>query len=125
MDISRSIVLNNIKLNNVPTAVGIVGGGVVLNGGTTTIDTWVQGNVYTGTSTAGRFTQGNVGAIPKASTLLDGSGRIFGKSHPQYAAYSPSQIISVKAAGAKGDVCSRHSRHCPCDLKFIRSGQYR
>lgn len=40
-----SIVLNNIVLNNVPTAVGLTNGAVVLKGGTTTINTWVQGYV--------------------------------------------------------------------------------
>ncbi|KNZ74781.1 Glucan 1,3-beta-glucosidase [Termitomyces sp. J132] len=55
-----SIVLNNIKLTNVPTAVGVVGGAVVLAGGTTTILSWGQGNIYHGTSTASTFTQGSI-----------------------------------------------------------------
>lgn len=95
--------LNNIKLNNVPTAVGVVGGAVVLNGGTTTINSWAQGNVYTGTNANGRFIQSNIAAINKAGSLLDSSGRIFGKTHPQYANYAPGQFISVKSQGAKGD----------------------
>ena len=37
-----SLVLNNIHLNNVPTAVGVVGGATVLSGGTTTIQTWYE-----------------------------------------------------------------------------------
>lgn len=98
-----SLVLNNIKLNNVPTAVGVVGGAVVLNGGTTTINSWAQGNVYTGTNANGRFIQSNIAAINKADSLLDSSGRIFGKTHPQYANYAPGQFISVKSQGAKGD----------------------
>lgn len=31
------------------------------------------------------------------------SGWIFEKSHPQYASYSPSQFISMRTEGAKGD----------------------
>lgn len=31
------------------------------------------------------------------------SGWIFEKSHPQYASYSPSQFISMRSQGAKGD----------------------
>ncbi|KAJ6514576.1 exo-beta-1,3-glucanase [Mycena vulgaris] len=98
-----SLVLNNIHLNNVPTAVGVVGGAVVLAGGTTTINSWGQGNVYTGTSGAGRFTQGPIAAPNKAASLLDSSGRIFGKTHPQYGAYSASQFVSVRDQGARGD----------------------
>lgn len=95
--------LNNIKLNNVPVAVGVVGGAVVLNGGTTTIASWGQGNVYRGTGSTGVFTQGDIPAPNKPSSILDGSGRIVGRTHPQYASYSVSQFVSVKDNDAKGD----------------------
>ncbi|KAF9038899.1 beta-1,3-glucanase [Hymenopellis radicata] len=98
-----SLVLNNIRLNNVPTAVGVVGGAVVLNGGTTTIASWGQGNVYQGTNTSGTFTKGNIVAANKPSVLLDSAGNIFGRTRPQYEGYAPSQFISVKANGARGD----------------------
>ena len=98
-----SLVLNNIKLNNVPTAVGVAGGAVVLAGGTTTIDSWAQGNIYTGTNPTGRFVQASIPSIPKASSLLDSTGRIVSKGRPTYADYSPSQFVSVKSQGAKGD----------------------
>ncbi|THV07925.1 exo-beta-1,3-glucanase [Dendrothele bispora CBS 962.96] len=101
--LAGSLVINNARLNNVPTAVGVVGGATVLAGGTTTIASWGQGNVYTGTNGAGRFVQGNIPAANKPASLLDGSGRIFGKTHPQYADYAVSQFISVKDQGARGD----------------------
>ena len=101
--LAGSLVLNNIRLNNVPTAVGVMGGPVVLPGGTMTIDSWAQGNVYNGTSTAHRFVQDNIPAPPKPKSLLDGSGRIFGKARPQYESYAVSQFVSVKSEGAKGD----------------------
>ncbi|TFY80464.1 hypothetical protein EWM64_g3546 [Hericium alpestre] len=97
-----SLVLNNIKLDNVPTGV-VTGGMTVLNGGTTTINTWVQGNVYTGTNSAGKFTQATIANIPKANVLLDGSGKVFGRGRPTYADYAVSQIVSVKSEDAKGD----------------------
>jgi glucan 1,3-beta-glucosidase len=98
-----SIVLNNIQLVNVGTAVGIVGGITVLAGGTKTIDTWVQGNVYTGTNPQPTYTAGFVNSVPKSGSLLDYSGRIYGRGRPTYSSYALSQIASVKDYGAKGD----------------------
>jgi len=98
-----SLVLNNIHLTNVPTAVGVVGGAVVLAGGTTTIASWGQGDVFKGTSATGTFTQGTIPAANKPAALLDSSGRIFGKTRPQYGAYAVSQFVSVRDQGAKGD----------------------
>jgi glucan 1,3-beta-glucosidase len=98
-----SLVLNNIHLVDVPVAVGVVGGAVVLPGGTKTIASWGQGNVYTGTDSMGKFVQGNIHAAHKPSVLLGGSGNILGKTHPQYADYSVSQFVSVRDHGAKGD----------------------
>lgn len=102
-ELRGSLVLNNVKLNNVPTAVGVVGGAVVLKGGTTTIESWGQGNVFSGTNPTGTFTQGNIAAANKPSVLLDSAGRVFGKTHPQYRDYAVSQFVSVKDHGAKGD----------------------
>jgi glucan 1,3-beta-glucosidase len=51
----------------------------------------------------GAFVQGDIYAAHKPSVLLDGSGKIFGKTHPQYADYSVTQFISVRDHGAKGD----------------------
>jgi len=101
----RSLVLNNIKLTNVPIAVGVNGGATVLKGstGSTTIGTWGQGNIYSGTSGAAKFIQGTITAAKKPSSLLDGSGKVFGRTHPQYGTYAVSQFVSVRDEGAKGD----------------------
>ncbi|KAF8549344.1 glycoside hydrolase family 55 protein [Imleria badia] len=98
-----SLVLNNIKLANVPTAVGVTNGDTILAGGTTTIASWGQGHVYSGTGGHKTWVQGNIASGNKPSVLLDSSGRIFGKARPQYANYATSQIVSVKSQGAKGD----------------------
>ncbi|KAJ7470268.1 glycoside hydrolase family 55 protein [Mycena latifolia] len=100
-----SLVLNNIQLNNVSTAaVAVVGGDVVLAGGSQVIiDSWVQGNVFTGTNSKGVFKQDNVPAPPKPLVLLDAAGKIFGKPHPQYADYHVSHFVSVRDEGATGD----------------------
>ncbi|KAI0093312.1 glucan 1,3-beta-glucosidase [Irpex rosettiformis] len=98
-----SLVLNNVKLTNVPNVVAVNGGATILNGGTTTIDSWAQGNVYHGTNGNPNYIQANIPSIPKDSSLLDSSGRVFGRSHPQYADYAVSDFASVKDHGAKGD----------------------
>lgn len=101
--LAGSLVLNNINLQNVPTAVGVVGGAVVLAGGTTTIQSWGQGNVYSGTSSAATFVQAAIPAPTKAAGLLDSAGRVFGRAHPQYESFAVDQFVSVKSQGAKGD----------------------
>ncbi|EGN92975.1 glycoside hydrolase family 55 protein [Serpula lacrymans var. lacrymans S7.3] len=130
--LAGSLVLNNIQLNNVPTAVGVTGGAVVLNGGTTTIASWGQGNVFSGTSGNVAFTQGNIPAANKASSLLDSSGRVFQKTHPQYAAYATSQFVSVKSSGAKGDghtddttvIQNVINEYAGCKIIFFDAGTY-
>lgn len=101
-----ALVLNNIRLTNVPTAVSVADGSVLLtgvSGGSVTIDTWAQGNVYTGTNPNGRFVQSGIPSIYKDPSLLDSQGKIFGRGHPQYENYAPDQFVSVKSQGAKGD----------------------
>lgn len=98
--------LNNVKLHNVPVAVGIVGGTVVLPGtsnpnNTHTIDTWVQGNVYHGSK--GKFTQNIIASVHKPGILLDKSGKIISRGHPQYEDYDSDQFVSVRDHGATGD----------------------
>ncbi|KAH8824349.1 beta-1,3-glucanase [Flagelloscypha sp. PMI_526] len=101
--LAGSLVLNNIKLTNVTAAVKIASGRTVLAGGTTTIASWAQGNVYTGSSTTGTFKQASIAAPTKADGLVDSSGKIFGRGHPQYETYAPSQFVSVRSEGAVGD----------------------
>ena len=98
-----SIVLNNIKLTNVQSVVAILGGETILQGseGEMTVDTWVQGNIYTGRESQG-FHKGYTSSIPKDPSLLD-TERMFGKGRPTYADYDITQIVSVKDHGVKGD----------------------
>ncbi|KZT72230.1 glycoside hydrolase family 55 protein [Daedalea quercina L-15889] len=98
-----SLVLNNIALSNVGTAVGTTDGTSYLAGGSYVVDTWVQGNVYSGTSSTGTYTRGYITSISKPSVLMGVGDWIFEKSHPQYASYSPSQFMSMRSQGATGD----------------------
>lgn len=103
--LSGSIVLNNIQLYNVPVAVGVKGGKVVLEGSTNSmqIESWAQGNVYVGNNGVPRYTQGYIEPPQKPWNIIDSQGYIFGKTHPQYPDYSLDQIVSVKSYGAVGD----------------------
>lgn len=74
-----------------------------LSGGTKTIDTWAQGNVYSVTDSSGHFVQSSISSIQKPQMLLDATGRIFGREMPQYEDFSPDQFVSVKQLGARGD----------------------
>ncbi|KIP08169.1 glycoside hydrolase family 55 protein [Phlebiopsis gigantea 11061_1 CR5-6] len=130
--LAGSLVLNNINLQNVPTAVGVVGGAVVLTGGTTTIQSWGQGNIYSGTSSTAKFVQAAIPAPTKASSLLDSAGRIFGRSHPQYEAFAVDQFVSVKSQGAKGDGTTDDTaalqavfdKFSGCNIIFFDAGVY-
>ncbi|KAG5641516.1 hypothetical protein DXG03_004832 [Asterophora parasitica] len=130
--LAGSLVLNNARLNNVQTAVGVVGGAVVLAGGTRTIASWGQGNVYRGTNVNPTFTQGNINNPRKPSSLLDNSGKIFSKTHPQYANYALSQVISVKDNGARGDgrtddtaaLQAIFNKYSGCKIIFFDAGTY-
>jgi hypothetical protein len=125
-------VINNAKLVNVPTAVGVVGGATILAGGTMTITSWGQGNVYKGTSGTGSYVQGSITAANKPSVLLDSSGKIFGRTHPQYATYAVSQFVSVKDNGAKGDgitddtaaITAVFNQYAGCKIIFFDAGTY-
>ncbi|KAJ7787182.1 pectin lyase fold/virulence factor [Mycena olivaceomarginata] len=86
-----------------PPPLDFFGGAVLLAGGTTTITSWGQGNIYTGSNGTGTFTQGYIAAANKPSVLLDSAGNIFGRTHPQYAQYAVDQFVSVRDQGAKGD----------------------
>ncbi|KAJ3508027.1 hypothetical protein NLJ89_g5977 [Agrocybe chaxingu] len=127
-----SIVINNAKLVNVPIAVGVSGGPTVLAGGTIKIGSWGQGNAYKGTNGTGVFTQGPIAPAHQSPSLLDHSGRIFGRTHPQYANYAPSQFVSVRDYGAKGDGITDDTaaikailgRFAGCKIIFFDAGTY-
>ncbi|KAG1790955.1 glycoside hydrolase family 55 protein [Suillus plorans] len=102
VSVAGSLVLNNIQLNNVSTAV-MENGTTVLAGGTRTIESWGKGNIYTGTHPNGTFTQGTIHSAHKDSVLLDHNGFIVSKGHPMYADYSVDQFKSVRSLGAVGD----------------------
>ncbi|KAG7453017.1 exo-beta-1,3-glucanase [Guyanagaster necrorhizus] len=104
--LTGSLVLQNIQLSNVPVAVGTGDGAIVLPGahlGIRTIQSWGQGNVYTGSNSSGRFIQGVIEAPSMPASLLDRDGKVIGRVHPQYEDIPVNKFVSVKDHGAKGD----------------------
>jgi glucan 1,3-beta-glucosidase len=111
--LTGSLYLDNVQLNNVNTAaVYDTGSGrTVLAGGTTTITSWTQGNVFTGTGGSYSYKQASASPPSKPGVLLDSAGRFFGRAQPQYEAYSAAQFVSARSQGAKGDGMSPPRHH--------------
>ncbi|KAG1835639.1 glycoside hydrolase family 55 protein [Suillus variegatus] len=130
--VSGSLVLNNIHLNNVSTAV-MENGTTILAGGTRTVHSWGKGNIYTGTHPNGTFTQGKIHSAHKDSSLLDHNGFIVSKGHPMYADYSVDQFKSVRSLGAVGDgmaddteaVKAVLAKYAGCYIIYFDAGIYK
>jgi glucan 1,3-beta-glucosidase len=106
--LAGSLVLNNIKLTNVPVAVGVLNGPVVLKGTSSSrtmgvIESWVQGNTYKGSGAQGIFVQGEIPFLKKPVSLLTRDGKIVGRAHPQYENIDVQEFVSVRDFGAAGD----------------------
>lgn len=100
-EFAGSLVIDNAVLTGVTNGVMTAGGPVAL-AGSSNIDLWFQGSIYTPTGTR-TYAQQTGASYSKPAGLLDSNGNVFGKSRPQYEAYAASQFQSVKASGAKGD----------------------
>ena len=99
-----SLVIENVSLTNVRTAVQGAGNITLLrgpaSGGASFIAAWTQGHSYTPngpTKIAGPITP-----FPRSPSLLQGA-KIYERSKPQYADIPVTQFVSVRAAGAKGN----------------------
>ncbi|PPQ70368.1 hypothetical protein CVT24_013143 [Panaeolus cyanescens] len=133
---SGSLMLNNIRLKNVPVAVGVAETGAVLLQGTTlpnlpkVIDTWAQGNVYKNRN--GQFVQSNIPSMNRPHSLLDSSGKFVSRGHPQYENYDVSQFVSVRDHGAVGDGVTDDTaalqnilnKFSSCKIIFVDAGFY-
>ncbi|TKA69626.1 hypothetical protein B0A49_04649, partial [Cryomyces minteri] len=97
-----SLILENVKLNNVPTAVQGPGATVALAGttGASTIAAWGEGHSYTPDGPT-NF-EGPIAPNPRPGVLLSGD-KYYERSKPQYEKYDLNDIISVRSAGAAGD----------------------
>jgi len=101
-----SVVLDNLKLTNVPNAVKVVNSTTLLAGGTKTIDSWGLGKIYANAAGTGKFLSGG-DITPKriiTPSLLGGpNGGYLERSRPQYESVPASGFYNVQNGGAKGD----------------------
>ncbi|TVY65549.1 Glucan 1,3-beta-glucosidase, partial [Lachnellula suecica] len=94
-----SMILENIALSGVTTAVQGPSG-TLLAGGTTTIAAWGQGHEYTPNGPTAF--QGTITPNSRPAALLSGS-KYYTMSKPQFQTLTTSQVYSVRTAGAKGN----------------------
>lgn len=98
-DTAGSVILENITLTNVPTAV-MGSSGSLLAGGSTTIAGWGQGHQYV--SGANRELSGTITPNTRPASLTSTNG-FYSRSKPQYETLAASSFVSARSSGAKGD----------------------
>lgn len=97
-----SLYLENVKLNNVPVAVqGPNRTYLAGSSGASTISAWADGHRYLPNGPI--VARGAIAASKRPASLLDGQGKYYERSKPQYGSVPLSQFLSVRDLGAKGD----------------------
>jgi glucan 1,3-beta-glucosidase len=97
-----SLIIENVQLTNVPTAIQLTGGSTVLAGttGSTTIAAWGDGHEYIPNG-PNQF-EGPFVANSRPASLLSGSN-YYTQSKPQYGSLPVSSFQSVRSSGAAGN----------------------
>lgn len=97
-----SIIIENVKLDDVDVAVADRDDKPILPGSaSTTIKSYIQGTVYKD-ATSGKYMETS-GNPSRAQTLVDHSGKYFTKSRPQFEKFAAGCFSSVANFGAIGD----------------------
>ncbi|KAG8986773.1 hypothetical protein FRB90_003794, partial [Tulasnella sp. 427] len=127
-----SVLIDNVKFNNVTIGLVDETGVTKLTGGTKTVRQWAEGRKYYDSVTTPTKVQGPINAPAKPQALLDSSGRIFQRGRTDYANYAASQFASVKSAGAKGDGVTDDTKaiqafikkNAGCKILYFDAGTY-
>jgi glucan 1,3-beta-glucosidase len=96
---ANSLIVENVRLNNVPIAV-MNNGATALTGGTTTITGWGQGHKYT--PNGPQTWSGTITPATRPAALVS-NGKYYERAKPQYNSLPVTSFKSARAAGAKGD----------------------
>ena len=97
-----ALYLENVKLDNVGVAVvGPNGTYLAGSSGTKVIDAWADGNRYIPNGPI--KARGSIAPTKRPAALLDGQGKYYERSKPQYGDIPLSQFLSARTLGATGD----------------------
>lgn len=94
-----SLVIENLKLNNVPVAIRGPDGPRL--SGVSSIAGWSEGNSYTPNGPT--EVQGQMTPATRPSSLLQSDGKYYERSKPSYANLPASSFLSARTAGATGN----------------------
>jgi len=98
-----SLYLENVKIENVQTAVAGPNGTVYLAGspGQSVISAWADGHRYIPNGPV--EARGPISPSKRPASLLDASGKYYERSKPQYESVPLDQFLSARDLGATGD----------------------
>lgn len=97
-----SLILENVQITNVSVVVqGPNGPALTGTTGTSTVAAWGQGHSYTPNGPV-NF-EGPIPPFNRPGSLLQGGGKFYERSKPQYGNVPVSQFSSTRSGGAKGD----------------------
>ncbi|KAF1993092.1 glycoside hydrolase family 55 protein [Amniculicola lignicola CBS 123094] len=117
-DTAPNIVLDNTQFKNVDRIVQVDGGATLLSGNA---GLWATGRRYSGA--AGSMQTGPVTAPAKGKALLDGSGKLYVRSRPQYGAVEASGfVVATTDGGCKNDGGGDQTT---CINRFLQQAQAR
>jgi hypothetical protein len=101
---SPGVILQNIALSGVTTAVADSSGKTHLSATMNSVDEWSLGPVYEGSASARSFSLGGkIGRYRRQSSLTDSKGAYFERPKPQYEDRPTADFVHVKDMGATGD----------------------
>ena len=100
---ANSLILENIRLSNVPVAVEGGNNKTALRGtpANSYIAGWGEGHAYT--PNGPKTFQGPIQPVSRSPSLLQSDGRYYERSKPQYEQYGKRDFISARDVGATGD----------------------
>jgi hypothetical protein len=105
-DFLPSIVIDNLNIQNVEFLVYVSGSTnyLLVSGNTLNVKSWAMGKRYTSIEDSGSYQIGFIDPAPsKPAALLDGTGKFYTRSKPQYENLSAGSFIIVTANGVSND----------------------
>ncbi|KAK3332876.1 glycoside hydrolase family 55 protein [Cercophora scortea] len=101
--VGNSLMIENVKIKNVPTAIRDAAGTVLAGTtGTTTIAAWGRGHTYSASGALSTFQGATFPASARPASVVAGA-YYYTRSKPSYATVPVAQFASARAFGAKAD----------------------